>query len=788
MSLKTSQKMKFLFPLFLFCTFFSFTQTENLSSLKIEEIMKGKDFIGYWPENPYWHITGEQIIFSWNPKNEIMSSTYCYQLKTKTITPVNKEDKLAEVAYDPSQAAFPDQYYLLDGNLWVWDKKTKKQKEIISSSFQISKLQRLSNPKEIVYQQDLNLFLYNAEHGTIRQLTYLQRGFEQKEIEPENSMLENQQENLFLFIQEKKAKQKFLEENRKKQSGKTNFYLGKNQLNFIEVSNDGQFVFFSTGFYPENKETEVAHHISENGYTLSKKARPKVGETEPLHTFYIYNLEKDSIYALNFDQLPDIRKKPAFLKEYGDTEPLYKENRKLVYHPPISFKEKVVMDIRSYDNKDRWIVQIDAQNARFTLIDHQQDEAWIGGPGISSWNESPGNLGFWNKGEDLFYQSEKTGYSHLYSYHFQSKTIKQLTNGDFEIHNTYLAKDQLTFYITCNKNHPGNREFYKFHPSKNEWTSIATQMGAHEISLSPDEQTFFDLFSDKNSPWELFLGKNEKQSSLVQITQSTSKDFQTYAWTEPEVIQFKGIDGQTVYARLYPAKKENKNGAGVIFVHGAGYLQNAHNYWSQYYREFMFHHFLTDNGFTVLDIDFRASEGYGRDFRTDIYRHMGGLDLSDQVSGKQFLVDSLAIDSTRVGLYGGSYGGFITLMALLTKPNEFACGAALRSVTDWMHYNHEYTSNILNYPSNDSIAYNRSSPINFAQNLTDPLLMLHGMVDDNVQFQDVVRLSQRFIELGKKNWNLAVFPVEAHGFEKAYSWTDEYRRIYELFQTYLLSK
>jgi dipeptidyl aminopeptidase/acylaminoacyl peptidase len=239
------------------------------------------------------------------------------------------------------------------------------------------------------------------------------------------------------------------------------------------------------------------------------------------------------------------------------------------------------------------------------------------------------------------------------------------------------------------------------------------------------------------------------------------------------------------YARYYEPKKELKNGAAVMFVHGAGYLQNAHYYWSNYFREYMFHNLLVDLGYTVIDVDYRASEGYGRDYRTAIYRHMGGRDLEDFIDAKKWLVAEKLIDSDRIGIYGGSYGGFITLMGLLTKPGEFACGAALRSVTDWAHYNHEYTSNILNYPETDPEAYRMSSPIYFAENLQDPLLMLHGMVDDNVQFQDVVRLSQRFIELGKKDWDLAMFPVENHGFKEAYSWYDEYRRIFELFEKHL---
>ncbi len=167
---------------------------------------------------------------------------------------------------------------------------------------------------------------------------------------------------------------------------------------------------------------------------------------------------------------------------------------------------------------------------------------------------------------------------------------------------------------------------------------------------------------------------------------------------------------------------------------------------------------------------------------------MGDRDLQDQIDGKKYLVEKMEIDSNRVGIYGGSYGGFITLMSMLTTPKTFPGGAALRSVTDWAHYNHEYTSNILNYPGTDPNSYKKSSPIYFANNLQGKLLMLHGMVDDNVQFQDVVRLSQRFIELEKTNWELAVFPVEAHGFKESYSWNDEYRRIYELFYEELILK
>src|SRR5690606_6903213 len=140
---------------------------------------------------------------------------------------------------------------------------------------------------------------------------------------------------------------------------------------------------------------------------------------------------------------------------------------------------------------------------------------------------------------------------------------------------------------------------------------------------------------------------------------------------------FKASDGADVPARLFLPEAEVKNNAAVVFVHGAGYLQNAHSWWSSYFREYMFHNLLTDLGYTVIDIDYRGSAGYGRDWRTGIYRHMGGKDLSDQVDGVNYLIAEHGIDPKKVGIYGGSYGGFITLMALFTEADVFASGAAL---------------------------------------------------------------------------------------------------------------
>ncbi len=781
---------------FLIITSLLFTQTiiysqiTSISPLKLNEIMKGNEFIGFQPENIRWALDGKTMLFDWNPNNEVGNSTYIYSLELKKYHKATKEELIRQFEADESQRNYQVYFFSMEGVLVEYDLKTKKDKIIYQSNSPIFNIQRITNSENVYFQQDNNIYLYDYINKGIRQITNFVKGKEPIHS-TDSTFLTNQQEDLFKYIKDKKTRKEWnTAQDISRFSFPSEYYIEKGDLNNLQVSADGKFVTFRISFQPEDKGTHVENHISKDGNTYTSQARPKVGDDDPSNKLGIYNIEKDSVYFVNFSTLSNIRSKPIYLSEYKNDMSNYLTDRNIIPHSVHFSKNGLysVVDIRSYDNKDRWIANINLLNGELTELEKQHDDAWIGGPGISEWNESEGVLNFLNDGETIYFQSEVTGYSHLYTLNLKSKIKQQLTSGKYEIHEVKLSKDGKIFYLTSNKLHPGNREFYSFEIASKKLYPILIQEGAHEINLSPDEKTIAVRFSSRNKPWELYIAPNIVNSQMVQITKSTTKQFDSYKWRKPEVVTFKGSDGIDVYARVYSPSDSVKNKAAVIFVHGAGYLQNAHNYWSSYYREFMFHNLLADNGFTIIDIDYRASEGYGRDYRTAIYRHMGGRDLQDQIDGKKYLVEKMGIDSNRVGIYGGSYGGFITLMSMLTKPKTFPCGAALRSVTDWAHYNHEYTSNILNYPGTDPNAYKRSSPIYFANNLEGKLLMLHGMVDDNVQFQDVVRLSQRFIELGKTNWELAVFPVEGHGFKESYSWNDEYRRIYELFYEELVLK
>ncbi len=452
-----------------------------------------------------------------------------------------------------------------------------------------------------------------------------------------------------------------------------------------------------------------------------------------------------------------------------------------------------VVQAYSTDNKDRWIAAVDSAAGELRPLHRMSDPAWI--------NYAFQDLGWLADDRTIWFLSEETGYSQLFLMDTVTGSRVRVTHGDFVVQAPAASPDGDFLYFEANRNHPGIFEVFRvplaggLAEGRSVEAAVAGAVeqvtdlgGLNSFLLSPEGGNLLVLHSTAGRPPELWLQGARPGAEATPLTKTTSAEFLAIDWVEPRFVEVPSshVD-RPVHARLYlPPSAAPEPRPAVVFVHGAGYLQNAHQGWSSYFREFMFHTLLARRGYVVLDMDYRASAGYGRDWRTAIYRQMGTPEVEDMADGIDYLVAEHGVDRERVGVYGGSYGGFVTFMAMFRRPELFAAGAALRPVTDWAHYNHRYTSNILNTPELDPEAYERSSPIEFAEGLGKPLLICTGMLDDNVFFQDSVRLVQRLIELGKEDWELAVYPAEAHGFVEPSSWLDEYRRILKLFETHLV--
>lgn len=761
------------------------------SALSVEKIMRDPKWMGTFPSDVVWDDHGEAVYFKYNPDGDPADSLHRLSVRSRQISKLNWEQERAMV---PLRGVFDEgkskKVYVKNGVLTLYDLPTRSEKELLQLGGSVQDLQFIEKGASIGFRHGNDAYLYRLKSGSLHKLTQVKPGdkTEEKKATEQEAWLKEDNLNLLQVVRQREEKAKRTDSLAKEKVVKERFtfYLGKQQVSNLRISDDVRYVSLLLTTPADNKGTAVPDFIAASGYTSDLSARPKVGAQTAESALAIYDLERDTVFRVDPGDLPGLGDLPDFAVDYPDRDwSAYK--RELVFSQAVFSPQgnRAVTQVRSTDNKDRWIIEVDLATAVPRLLDRQRDEAWVAGPGIG-WSGGGGVLGWLPDGEHVYFQSEESGYSHLYLLTISNGTKKALTQGAFEVFDPQLSVDKKHWYLTTSEVHPGERHFYRMPLMGGMMTQLTSMEGNNEVLLSPDEKWLAIRHSYSNRPWELYLQANKPNAGPEQLTSGQSEIFSAYPWRDPQLVKFTASDGNEVPARLYLPEPERGNGAAVIFVHGAGYLQNVHKWWSSYFREYMFHNLLADLGYTVLDIDYRGSAGYGRDWRTAIYRHMGGKDLSDQVDGAQYLVSSHGIAPESIGIYGGSYGGFITLMALFNEPETFKSGAALRSVTDWAHYNHPYTANILNKPSEDPIAYRRSSPIYFAEGLRGHLLLAHGMVDVNVHFQDIVRLTQRLIELGKDNWELAVYPAEDHGFVEPSSWTDEYRRILKLFNQTLL--
>ena len=446
------------------------------------------------------------------------------------------------------------------------------------------------------------------------------------------------------------------------------------------------------------------------------------------------------------------------------------------------------------------------------LVTEETDEKWIA-PLSRIVEPNPQN------DAQVLFGSERDGFNHLYlatleraakqpnptgeirqenpsDAGFTAKvSIEQITNGNWQVEWAKWREQGEEFVFSSTEETTTERQFYEYVLNGKMKTPIFnTQKGMRNIPQLEESEgrpILLYEFSKWNEPSEIFTvtvcprcrGANIPR----QLTKSTPESFKQIKWNEPNFIDIPTRDGKIIKSKIYLPSNFNKTQKYplVIFVHGAGYLQNTINGWNNYFREFMFNEMLTQKGYVVLDIDYRGSAGYGRDWRTDVYDFLGGKDYDDHLDAIDFAVKNYAVDAKRIGVYGGSYGGFMAEM-LAFRTDKITCAAALRPVADWKNYyasSPVYTAERLGFPEKNVEGYKRSSPIAYADALNKPLLILHGLVDDNVPAQDSMQLIEKLIRLEKTPYFEAMlYPAENHGFQRSTSWTDEYTRIFNFFE------
>ncbi|GAB2627280.1 S9 family peptidase [Novilysobacter erysipheiresistens] len=771
--------------------------TAASAELTLAQVMADPDWIGPPVEQAWWAWDGASVQYNLKREGETIRDTWQLGLDGGTPVRVDGADRAqldgARPVYDASRSRMA---FVRNGDIFVRDVRNGALTQV-SRTDQAESRPQWSAAGNLVFRAGNDWFQWRAGQGSSQ--AALVKAEKDPAAEPKPDDLRERQLRLIETLAEERARREAAREQNEAwraadpSRAPLPAYLG-DEVTIVDsaLSPDAKWLLVVTEAKGADagKTGKMPKYVTESGYEEFEEVRVRVGHNAPLpHRLWLVEVATAQVEELEFDALPGIDVDPlAALREQAELEPLDGDRAVRVESdgggsgPAIHWRadgSSAAVLLRAVDNKDRWIATVSpragqADDAALAVRHRLHDDAWI------NWNY---NEFGWTDDGALWLLSEQDGYSHLYLADGDGKP-RALTSGEWEVSAPALGTDGTNFFFTCNRNWPGDYEVCAVDRDGGAVREVTALDGVESFALSPDGSQLLVRHSDSYLPPQLAVVDASGENTRL-LTDTRSAEFRAREWIEPEIVQVPSSDGAGPIWGKYYGPKQMEPGREypiVMFVHGAGYLQNVHDRYPVYFREQMFHNLLVQQGYIVLDLDYRASEGYGRDWRTAIYRQMGTPELQDYLDGLAWLGANKQGDVDRAGIYGGSYGGFMTFMALFKEPGTFKAGAALRPVTDWSQYNHEYTSNILNTPEVDPEAYLKSSPLEFADGLQDNLLIAHGMMDNNVFYKDSVMLAQKLIELRKDDWELASYPLERHGFVHPDSWYDEYRRIFELFE------
>ena len=362
----------------------------------------------------------------------------------------------------------------------------------------------------------------------------------------------------------------------------------------------------------------------------------------------------------------------------------------------------------------------------------------------------------------FIWASECTGFNHLYLYDSQGNLVRQLTSGDWQV-DSVAGVDQKSrvIYFTGSKDGPTERHLYRVSIEGGEIDRLTPEPGTHIVALDHHFGKFVDVFSDTRTPPTITLRSLDDGSTLHTIHAPNDPRVGALALSPPELVSIESRDGETLHGAIYRPPEEFGPGPypTVIYVYGGPSAQMVNDHWSMTCS--MRVQSLRSRGYLVFALDNRGSRGRGLAFEGAIRRNMGDIEVRDQVDGVRWLVAQGLADPDRVGVYGWSYGGYMTLMCLCRAPDVFKMGVAGAPVTHWDGYDTHYTERYMGTPDSNPDGYRVSSVMSHVENLRGSLLIVHGLIDENVHFRHTARLINSLIK-ARKPYELHLFPDERH--------------------------
>ena len=409
----------------------------------------------------------------------------------------------------------------------------------------------------------------------------------------------------------------------------------------------------------------------------------------------------------------------------------------------------------------------------------EQDKYWI--------NVSD-DLHFLDDGQRFLWSSERSGFRHLYLYDLNGQQVAQLTHGDWQVDSVAgIDEKKGQIYFTATKQSAIERHFYRVAIATGSGEAAASKdpvqlthgHGTHEADLSPDYTHFVDTYSNVAQPPEQTLFHADG-STVATLEDNKVAELASYRLAPAEFFTVPGADGTALDAEIIkpPNFDASRKYPVIVHLYGGPGAQEVRDAWEG--STYLWHELMAEKGFVIFVLDNRGTTGRGHAFETPVYHHFGQAELADQLAGVAWLKRQSYVDPAHIGIWGWSYGGYMTCVAMLRAGDVFKAGFAGAPVTDWRQYDTIYTERYMGTPQENPEGYRDASPVNFAAGLQGKLLIVHATGDDNVHFANTVELAEKFVD-AEKYAEYQIYAGRGHGISDAAARIHIFNRVTQFF-------
>ena len=475
---------------------------------------------------------------------------------------------------------------------------------------------------------------------------------------------------------------------------------------------------------------------------------PKAGETNSTIELFIYDLDSNKTIKA------DINSEEEF------------------YIPRIKWTlDENILSVQRMNRHQNQLdfILVDAKNGSSQTIFTENDAAYI---------DVTDNLTFLNDGKYFIWTSEKSGYNHIYLYNLKGKQVRQITKGNYDVTDFYgIDESNNTVYFASSERSPMHRDVYAIQLNGKNKKTLTNKIGTNSATFSTNYKYFINQYSNANTPYYFSLfDANGNEVRILKDNSKLKNSLAEYALSQKKFFNFKTTEGINLNGWMMKPHNydETKQYPVFMYLYGGPGSQQVTDSWGG--SNFLWFQMLTQQGYIVACVDNRGTGARGSEFKKCTYQQLGKLETEDQIEANRYLANLPYVDGSRIGIFGWSYGGYMSSLCLLKGADEFKMAIAVAPVTNWRYYDSIYTERYMRTPQENASGYDDNSPINHVEKLKGNYLLVHGSADDNVHYQNTMEMTNALVNANKQ-FDLFIYPNKNHGIYGGYTRLDLFTKM-----------